>query len=54
MSLASPRYPVILTAFMNSYLEEMIYYDVPEEFGKPGECLRLLRALYSLRQSPLL
>lgn len=40
-----------VNAFTNSPLEDVIHCNVPEGFGKPEECLRLLRALYGLRQS---
>ena len=43
-----------VNAFVNSYLDEEIYVYCPEGFKQNGICLRLLRALYGLRRSPLL
>jgi hypothetical protein len=43
-----------VTAFLNSRLEKETYTQMPEGFGKPGKCWRLLRALYGLRISPRL
>jgi hypothetical protein len=43
-----------VNAFVNSELKETIYVDLPDGYKKIGRCLRLLRALYGLRQSPRL
>ena len=43
-----------VNAFANSHLDELIYTDYPEGFEKYGKVLRLLRALYGLRRSPVL
>jgi hypothetical protein len=41
-----------VNALTNSHLEEPIYVSMPEGYGQPNECLKLLRAMYGLRQSP--
>jgi hypothetical protein len=43
-----------INSFTNSHLDEPIYVSMPEGYRRPGECLKLLRALYGLRQSPKL
>ena len=43
-----------VNAFLNSDINEEIYVHYPEGFKQPGQALRLRRALYGLRQSPLL
>ena len=43
-----------INAFTNSLIDELIYVRYPEGFTVPGYCLRLNRALYGLRRSPLL
>jgi hypothetical protein len=43
-----------VTAFLNSKLTKEVYTQMPEGFGKPGSCWKLLRALYGLRISPRL
>src|SRR2546423_2508393 len=43
-----------VNAFTNSELDETVYCVCPEGCKIPGSCLRLLRALYGLRRSPLL
>jgi len=43
-----------VNAFTNSDLDEEVYIRFPEGFGNVGFCIRLLRALYGLRRSPLL
>ena len=43
-----------VTAFLNSMIDEDVYTRMPEGFGKPGVCWKLLRALYGLRKSPRL
>src|SRR3954453_7717216 len=44
-----------VNAFLNAKLDEEIFCYYPEGFeGDPNSCLRLLRALYGLKRSPLL
>jgi Reverse transcriptase (RNA-dependent DNA polymerase) len=43
-----------VNAFINSYLDETVYVEYLEGFGKEGKVLLLLRALYGLRRSPRL
>jgi hypothetical protein len=43
-----------VNAFANSHLDELVYTEYPEGFEEYGRILRLLRALYGLRRSPLL
>ena len=44
-----------VNAFLNSTINELIYVSCPEGLpSTPNTCLRLLRALYGLKQSPLL
>lgn len=43
-----------VNAFANSYLDELVYTEYPEGFEEYGRVLRLLRALYGLRRSPVL
>ena len=43
-----------VNAFLHSHLEDEIYVQYPDGFKKPGKSLRLLKALYGLRQSPKL
>ncbi len=44
-----------VTAFLNAKLDEVVYVRFPEGFEEDStSCLRLLRALYGLRRSPLL
>jgi hypothetical protein len=43
-----------VNAFANSVLDEVVYCKYPEGFEQAGMCLLLQRALYGLRQSPLL
>ena len=43
-----------VNAFANSHLDELVYTDYPEGFEEYGKVLRLLRALYGLRRSPVL
>ena len=43
-----------VNAFTNSELDETVYCAFPDGFQQDGKCLRLLRALYGLRRSPLL
>ena len=43
----------VVTAFLNSQLKEEVFIKPPEGFPeRGGKVLRLLRALYSLKQSP--
>lgn len=43
-----------VSAFTNSATDKEVYIRCPEDFLQPGKCLRLKRALYGLRRSPLL
>ena len=43
-----------INAFTNAELDEVIYVHYPEGFKSPGSVLRLAKALYGLRRSPLL
>lgn len=43
-----------VSAFTNSNIDEEVYVRYPAGFEKPGFCLKLQRALYGLRSSPLL
>jgi hypothetical protein len=43
-----------VNAFANSHLDELVYTEYPEGFEEYGRVLRLLRALYGLRRSPVL
>jgi hypothetical protein len=43
-----------VNAFLNSTLDEEVYTHFPEGFIQQGKVLRLLRALYGLKRSPLL
>ena len=43
-----------VNAFLNAPINEETFIQYPEGYKKPGQALRLLRALYGLRQSPLL
>ena len=43
-----------VSASTNSKLNEIIYIKCLNGFKEEGRCLLLLRALYGLRQSPLL
>src|SRR5947207_4145040 len=43
-----------VNAFTNSELDETVYCAFPDGFQQDRKCLRLLRALYGLRRSPLL
>jgi Reverse transcriptase (RNA-dependent DNA polymerase) len=43
-----------INAFVNSDLDEEIYYQPPEGYWRPDSTWLLLRALYGLKQSPLL
>ena len=47
-------YADVTNAFLNSILDETVYCKFPDGFSQPGKCLRLLRALYGLRQAPRL
>src|SRR5262249_38690716 len=44
----------VVSAFLNSALEEKVYVRHPPGFHRYGRCLLLLRALYGLPQSPKL
>jgi hypothetical protein len=43
-----------VNAFTNSHLDKPIFVSMPQGYGRSDECLKLLRALYGLRQSPKL
>lgn len=44
----------VVNAFINGLLDEEVYTYLPEGFKQPSKILRLKRALYRLRRSPLL
>ena len=39
-------------AFLNSVAPRNIFVNLPKQVGQPGYCMRLLKMLYGLRQSP--
>lgn len=41
-------------AFLNAKLDRKLYVETPDGFKKDGELLQVLRALYGLKESPLL
>ena len=41
-------------AFLNAALNRKLYAETPAGFEKDGELLQVLRALYGLKESPLL
>jgi hypothetical protein len=43
-----------INAFVNCDLDEVVYIRIPPGYHKPGKVLRLKKALYGLRRSPLL
>lgn len=43
-----------VNAFVNADIDEDIYIDAPPRVGHRGQCLKLHKALYGLRKSPLL
>lgn len=43
-----------VSAFINSTIDEEVCVAYSEGFEEPGRCLKLQRALYGLRRSPLL
>jgi transposase InsO family protein len=43
-----------VNAFVHCDLDEVVYMKMPPGFTKPGKVLRLQKALYGLRRSPLL
>ena len=43
-----------VNAFVNAVLKDTIYMRMPTGYRSPGKILRLKKALYGLRQSPLL
>ena len=43
-----------VNVFVNTQLEDTIYIRMPPDYKSPKKILRLNKALYSLRQSPLL
>lgn len=54
LSWHSPRQYDFINAFLNSYLDEEVYIDLPDGYKEHGMALLLLRALYGLRRSPRL
>jgi hypothetical protein len=44
----------VINAFVNCDLDKVIYIRLSPGFEKPGKILLLKKALYRLRQSPLL
>lgn len=44
----------VTNAFINAKLNDEVYCECPEGFQRPGHVLRLNRALYGIKQSPLL
>jgi hypothetical protein len=43
-----------LNAFLNAKLQDKVFCETPEGFPELGECIELLRALYGLKEAPLL
>jgi hypothetical protein len=43
-----------VNAFLNSRLPKPVYTYMPQGFGRPGMCWKLIKALYGLRSSPKL
>jgi hypothetical protein len=43
-----------INAFVHCDLNEVVYMRMPPGFTKPGKVLRLQKALYGLRRSPIL
>lgn len=43
-----------VNAFLNSPLAENVFCRFPDGFKKPGYCMKLNRAIYGLRSSPIL
>ncbi|CRG92922.1 hypothetical protein PISL3812_10003 [Talaromyces islandicus] len=43
-----------INAFLNSFLDEIVYIHFPDGFKVPGKCLKLIRALYGLKRAPRL
>ena len=43
-----------VNAFVHCDLDEVVYMQMPPGFEKPGKILRLRKALYGLRRSPLI
>lgn len=43
-----------INAFVHADLDETVFMEIPPENGELGKVLRLNKALYSLRRSPLL
>ncbi len=41
-----------VNTFTNSHLDEPIFVSMPEGYDQQNKCLKLLHALYGLRQSP--
>ncbi|CBF74296.1 uncharacterized protein ANIA_04289 [Aspergillus nidulans FGSC A4] len=43
-----------INAFLNAWLDQVIYARMPEGFKQPGKVWKVLKALYGLRKSPKL
>jgi len=57
LSLTSPNHLVdqldVKSAFLNAPLNENVYMEVPDGMSAPaGHCIKLLRALYGIKQAP--
>ena len=44
----------VLNAFLNATLNRKLYAETPDSFKMDRELLQVLRALYGLKESPLL
>jgi hypothetical protein len=44
----------VINAFVNAELKQDVYMQMPPGYRRPGLILKLQKALYGLRQSPLL
>jgi hypothetical protein len=57
LSLTSPNHLIdqldVKSAFLNAPLNEDVYMEIPDGMtGPPGHCVKLLRALYGIKQAP--
>ena len=43
-----------VNAFVHMEIDELVYMRLPPSFGQPNKVAKLNKALYGLRQSPLL
>jgi hypothetical protein len=43
-----------VSAFINSEIDEELYSECPDGFSRPGYCWKLNKALYELKQAPVL